>query len=164
MRKLLLIAITLLITSSVAAETMELNIGKSYSDEDKNITILKIENKKALVCINNQKGIVSLKKRVDINGVAIEFKRDYQTYGKFDIYIPNCYKCICEGDCLNTLCQDNPPEPQQIEYNQTDKKTNTEPEIIEIIEPEKISAGSIIAVILITLVAILGLYNLWKKN
>lgn len=162
MKKLILILIALLLISNVIANNVLLNIGESYSDEDKNITLLKLENKKALVCVNNQKGIIATDKRTDINGAILEMKRYYQNYAKFDIEIPNCYKCVCKDDCLNQLCgleSETPVSPH--EPNTTEPKQEIQK--IEIIEKQNISTLSIIAVILIILVALLGIYTLWKK-
>lgn len=149
--------------TSVTAEKVILKPGESYSDEDKNITLLKLENFKALVCVNNQKGIVAKDKRIDINGIIVEMTRYYRDSAKFDIEVPNCYKCECTEDCLNLLCQETQtPDNQIIDQNQ---QTNQNQEIqkIEIIESTGVSTASIIAVILIIIVALLGIYTLWKR-
>lgn len=165
MRKMLFILILLLLLSSVTAERVTLGIGESYTDEDKNITLLKIEDTKTLVCVNNQKGIVAKNKRVDINGVILETKSIYgDNTVKFDIEVPNCYKCSCIGDCLNQQCQ-NPKEleVQQIPDEPQEQNNNTPSEKIELVETPTVSILSIIAVILVILVSILGIYILWKK-
>lgn len=160
---MLLVLILLFLITSVSAEKVTLKIGESYTDEDKNITLLKIEGTKTLACVNNQKGIIAKNKRVDINGVILEIKTIYSNNSvKFDIEVPSCYKCTCTGDCLNQLCQEiQEPEPKPLTQNQ--QENNTPSEKTEIIETPNISVISIIAVILIILVSILGIYILWKK-
>lgn len=160
------VLIALLLLSAAFAEKVILETGSSHSDEGKNFTLLKIENRKALVCVNNQKGIASFGKRTDINGIIIELTKIYSNNSaKFDIEIPNCYKCQCTGDCLNLVCTEPKQaiQPAQQQQTQLTAEKQQSTQLADILEPAKISATSIIAVILIILVILLGIYVLWKK-
>lgn len=161
-KPLLYIFILFLLLSSVMAEKITLKPGESYTDEDKNMTLLKLDKLKALVCVNNQKGIVAKGKRVDINGIIVEMINYNENDAKFDIEVPNCYKCECKEECLNLVCKDPEPiEPQQI-LNETNEPQQ-EVQTIEIVEEEPIPSASIIAVILIVFVCLLGIWVLWKR-
>lgn len=162
MKKILILLVFLLILTPVFAEKMILKEGNSYSDEAKNITLLKIENNKALFCVNNEKGIIAKDKRADINGVIIEFMRNFEDKSaKFDIVVPNCYKCVCGPECSNSECVERQIEIEQQPINKTEPKS----EIIQTqtIQPSGVSVISLIAVILILLVASMGVYVLWKR-
>ena len=77
--------------------------GESYSLEGKNITLLDSVNGSMMLCINNEKFIVSKDK--SISGVFIDFRRANYEEAFFKLKYTCGKDCQCDGDeCSNNLC------------------------------------------------------------
>jgi len=91
-------------------ETVEMKEGESFEIKDKNVTLIKFdpENDKIIVCVNNEKAIVSDELDKSVNGVTIHIKSVKIDYAKIEL-TRSCTssKCSCEEtseDCSNVEC------------------------------------------------------------
>lgn len=101
-----------IILVSAKTEKTTLKIGDSLLIKGSNVTLIDTDDKedKIIVCINNQKSIVSNEKIV--NGVRVEILNVYNNYSRLRLENP-CRDCICDESCSNELCF----EKQQLECN-----------------------------------------------
>lgn len=107
MRRVLLIAIFVLSIFSVYGKTVDLDLylNQSYEGFGKNITLLNVDTKedKAVICINQQKFIISNDRSID--NILLEigsFKKDFVRMDISD----GCDRCKCETNCDNSVCFD----------------------------------------------------------
>jgi hypothetical protein len=91
-------------------ETVELKEGESFEIKDKNLTLIKFdpEDDKVIVCVNNEKAIVSDRIDKSVNGVTIHIKSVKNNYARLEL-TRRCTssKCSCEKteeDCSNVEC------------------------------------------------------------
>ena len=91
-------------------ETVELKEGESFEIKDKNLTLIKFDpdDDKIIVCVNNEKAIVSDEIDKSVNGVTIHIKSVKKDYAKLEL-TRRCTssKCSCEKtdeDCSNIEC------------------------------------------------------------
>lgn len=104
MKKLLLFLILLSALAIAEDKTIDMKINDNIQIENKNITLIDFnkDDKKAVICINNIKGIVSDEKTV--NNVFIDivsFKEDSIRIRMEAVCEENCE---CDSSCSNNQC------------------------------------------------------------
>ena len=106
MKLWLLLGIMLLILPTVyAAKVVDVTLkpGESYYLEGKNITLLDSVNGSMMLCINNERFIVSKDK--SISGVFIDFRRANYEEAFFKLKYTCGEDCQCDGnECSNNVC------------------------------------------------------------
>lgn len=116
-----LLGIVLLLLPVVyAAKTVDVTLkpGESYSLEGKNITLLGSVNGSMMLCINNEKFIVSKDK--SISEISIDFRRASYEEAFFKLKYECGKDCQCDGDeCSNNACSFGPEELNNISLNET---------------------------------------------
>ena len=112
-----LIFSVLLLASAIEARTLteEVQIGSSVTIENQKVSIVGTDTKydKAIICVNNVKGIVSRDQDRTINNVRIELRSVSQNSAKLRLE-SSCDNCIesdnavCFNECdINSDCNDN---------------------------------------------------------
>ena len=126
----LLTFLFVILTVTAATERITLNKGESLFLNQKNITLLNADfkNDNVLICVNNQKAIVSDEEMV--NGARIEIK-DVIDEGtaELEIEVESCNddSCKCTIDCTNNLCITTSSEPPEDEcYTDSDCDDNND--------------------------------------
>ena len=86
-----------------ATEFVSLDQNESFLIKDKNITLLGIsdDEKSVLVCVNNEKAILSSDKT--LNKVGLSLRKANETSARLKISY-KCPNCVCSSDCSNDLC------------------------------------------------------------
>lgn len=107
MKKLILLAILLLIIPISLAKTEKINLypGMSRLIENSNITLISLDekNNKAIVCINNEKKILTEDSDKTVGKLIINAKNIKLDYVEFELK-SDCKDCVCTSDCSNALC------------------------------------------------------------
>jgi len=103
---LLLFGVLGVLVSAVPIKDVTLEVGESFLFENKNITLIDSADESVILCINNEKFIVSKDKR--ISGVFVDYKRsdDDKATLRFK-YECNEDNCECGDECSNSLCFEN---------------------------------------------------------
>ena len=161
----LIILLLLIGLASAKTETIELGIGESSVSQDRTITLLNLNDKddKIILCINNEKNIVSDIKT--INNVFIELRKIDKDIARFKIRY-TCKNCVCDQDCNNNACLINPiieesAEEQLIEIAKTTEQE--EPIVITSRNTASFSPGAF-AFILAAIIAVIVILYLGKKK
>ena len=102
MKRLLLIFLILFLP---LASAIKVNIleNQSYSKDGRNITLLDTSKDKALICVNNEKAILSKNEPKIVNDVSLELKNIYEDKVRVEIKV-FCKDCICGDSCSNINC------------------------------------------------------------
>jgi len=110
MRKCLILLVLCMIPLIIAkTETVTLEPMESFEIKDKNITLIKLdsEDDKVVLCISNEKVIVSDTLDKSVNGVTVHIKSVKSDYAKIE-FTRTCTKdCSCEEnkeECSNIEC------------------------------------------------------------
>jgi len=161
----------ILFSISVSARSIDLITNANYQIEDKNITLLKVYEDKALVCVNGFKTIVTKNTIKKVNGVNIELKNVRDSIANFNFDYDCKGDCTCKEDCNNNPClkeiNEIVPESNIMEYDQInneiidDSVSNSEEE--GVVTNENIGLGSIVIAVLVIIVLFLGVILLWKR-
>lgn len=180
---ILMIVLLLAIVVHAKKETNTFSVGESYIFDDKNITVIQIDDDKdkVVVCVNNAKGIVDESKQ--INDVYFTIKSASGNSAKIDMtYTCNDddNDCVCRGiECSNDRCV-----PKINEVTSTDDTDNsptivkpkpTKPSIptgnsvqeVRVVRSAEKSSGSgagIVFVVLLLIVIILAILSLTIKK
>ena len=106
MMKKVMVIISFLIVISTAFALTEyptLKPGESYLIKDRNVTLIGIsyDENSILLCINNEKAIVSDSTTVNKVSVSLRSVDNAQARLKLEY---KCSNCICSNDCSNKLC------------------------------------------------------------
>ena len=180
MKKSVLLAfIVFLLAATIEARTLteEIQIGSNVTIENQKISVINVDTKydKAIICVNNVKGIVSRDQDRTINNVRIELRSVSQNSTKLRLE-SNCDNCIesdnavCFNECdINSDCNDNKETtidqclgtPRKCVYNKvTVVQEPTQPEPPEEIdikltfkEPKKENKPSSLLAILINFIS-----------
>jgi len=162
--------LSLLLVSAV--EEVSFVPGKSFQVYDKNITLIKIDDKYrvAVFCVNGVKGIVE----EDVVKVINDVKIDVIDIEKATVSTELDYmckrECECKINCDNTHCsiketvprEDLKPSPLAKEtpiiIDEREKKKDE-----TYVEPLSLGKSSLIIATLIIVVLILGLVALWRR-
>jgi len=97
----LLVFLLVLFSASALTKQTVIFQGDSYNFSDKNVTLIDIGEDIIIVCVNNQKGIVSDDEY--FNGVEFDIK-DIKTDYIDVILKTDCSDCVCDEDCMNDKC------------------------------------------------------------
>ncbi len=107
MKKLILLAILLLIIPISLAKTEKITMypGMSKVIENSNITLISLDekNNKAVVCINNEKKILTEDSDKTVGKLIINAKNIKLDYVEFELK-SDCKDCVCGPECSNALC------------------------------------------------------------
>src|SRR3989344_6686931 len=107
MKKLILLIILLLIIPISLAKTEKITLypGMSKLIENSNITLISLDekNNKAVVCINNEKKILTEDTDKTVGKLIINAKNIKLDYVEFELK-SDCKDCTCTSDCSNDLC------------------------------------------------------------
>ena len=107
MKKLILLVILLLILPISLAKTEKVTMytGMSKTIENSNITLISLDekNNKAVVCINNEKKILTENSDKTVGKLIINAKTIKLDYVEFELK-SDCKYCTCTSDCSNNLC------------------------------------------------------------
>ncbi|MEK6953103.1 MAG: hypothetical protein AABX29_08890 [Nanoarchaeota archaeon] len=170
MKRGLFILFILLFSILVSARSVDLITGSNYQIENKNITLLRVYEDKALVCVNGFKTIVTENIIKKVNEVNIELKNTRDSIANFNFDYDCKGECTCEEDCNNNPClkevSEIVPESNTIEYDQIDNIIDDSPVLNTeegIVTNESIGLGSIVIAVLVILVLFLGVVVLWKR-
>ena len=91
------------LSSAVPINDVTLNVGQSFLLDGKNITLARSSNDGTILCINNEKIIISKDKRVQ--GVFIDYRDSDYENARFKIEYDCNDDCVCDGDeCINDVC------------------------------------------------------------
>ena len=148
--------------------------GKGILIDDKNITLIKIDERteKVLFCVNGIHGIIEEERSRTINGVSIDVERVATNRVVTDIDY-KCRNCICDKECDNSACFKKVEElsfPEEEVGDEEPEETIDKIVIVkkditkEVIESADIEIQSIIIALLIVFIVILGLIVLWRKR
>src|SRR3989344_2298427 len=122
MKLWLLLGIMLLILPTVyAAKVVDVTLkpGESYYLEGKNITLLDSVNGSMMLCINNERFIVSKDK--SISGVFIDFRRANYEEAFFKLKYTCGKDCQCDGDeCSNSACSFGAEDLSNLNVNESE--------------------------------------------
>ena len=160
---LLFILLNLLV---VSATSVDLKIGESFLRDAHNITLVSINDDKAIICVNNERTIFS-EDLVKLMGEAYIEARDIRFDSvKLDVVI-DCINCRSDqtsnDKCFGSLTTE---EIEEIEQEEVPVETVDQVDIgndVEIVESEGISTQSIILSVLLIIVIILGLIVFWRN-
>src|SRR3989344_1604497 len=160
MKYMVLIFLVILLPLASAAK-ISLLINQSYTKDGRNITLLDINKDKILVCVNNEKGIVSKDKLETVNDVSIDIKNIYTDRIRAELKV-YCTDCKCNSDCNNTLCSNYDHKIQEeIKKEVTVKAIKSDTELIQV--NTSLNKSLLIALGII-IVLIIILYFLIKVN
>jgi hypothetical protein len=147
----------------VSADTVDLKIGESFLEDAHNITLVSVNQDKAIICVNNQRTIFS-EDLVKLLGEAYIEARDIRSDSvKLDVEI-DCIDCksdqISNDKCFNSLTTLELEEIEEVPVEIVDEVDTND---VEIVESEGISTQSIILALLLIIVIILGLIVFWRN-
>ncbi|MFH1209162.1 MAG: hypothetical protein V1663_00010 [archaeon] len=105
MKTVLILIVLLISLNGVYAFTEQIVIfkGDSFLMSNKNVTLIDVfeDEDTIVVCVNNQKAIVS--NGETFNGVKFDIEDIKDNY--IDVYLKTtCTDCICDENCLNDRC------------------------------------------------------------
>ena len=153
--------------------------GKSYVIDDRNITLVRLNEKDetAVFCVNGIKGIVIEDEIKSVNDVYITATRiDSLTVDTELDY--RCNDCVCGESCNNQVCfedaEEEPSDVEIIEEDETEDEVDvieddfseevSEPSEVKVIEKPNVGMIGVIFAVLIVVVIALGLFIFWKRN
>ena len=91
------------LSSAVPINDVTLDVGQSFLLDGKNITLARSSDDGTILCINNEKVIVSKDKRVQ--GIFIDYRVSDDKNARFKIEYRCNNDCVCDGDeCINDVC------------------------------------------------------------
>ena len=177
--KWIVVFLLMIVVFVVAQEQVTFVPGKSYVIDDRNITLVKSNDKEetAVFCVNGFKGIALEDKIQSVNdvyitltkveGITVDVELDYR-----------CDDCICDETCNNQQCfdteettEETPPEEEVEdvedvveEIEETDEPSLGETLETSVIEQPNVGTVSIVFAVLIIVVLALGLFIFWKRN
>lgn len=169
MKRAALFLTIILFSVFVNARSVNLIVGSNYLIEDKNITLVKVYEEKALICVNGVKTIVNedvIRKVNDVNINLIKVNVDIAT---FDFEYGCKGDCVCREDCNNIGCfkesseeiiEDGKPSETIVE---SEKQLEVPLGKKETVKNEGIGIVSVIAAVLIIVVLFLGVIMLWRR-
>ncbi|MDD5178188.1 MAG: hypothetical protein PHT54_02810 [Candidatus Nanoarchaeia archaeon] len=127
--------ILLILVPLVVAKTEYIDLEKdqSYRVSDSNITLLSVnsENDKIILCVNNNKYILSEESSRNLKNLIIDLKDIYNN-DKVRLKLESsCSNCICKEDCSNIDCygktaEEVKEEPQEEQPETEEKKIEVE--------------------------------------
>lgn len=163
--KYILIIFLVLILPLASATRINLSLNQSYSSDGRNVTLIDLSKDKALICVNNEKAIISKDKIKTVNNVNFDLKKVYHDRIIADVKV-YCKDCECTSDCNNIACVTN---PYHNEIQEEIKKENTALEIIpekttEIVSNQNTAAYSFLGAFLILVIFISGIYYLLRRR
>ncbi|MDP3919113.1 MAG: hypothetical protein Q8Q35_04405 [Nanoarchaeota archaeon] len=142
-KAVLFMFIALLLVTTIEARTLteEVQIGNSITIDNQKVSVVSVDTKsnKAIICVNNVKGIVSRDSEKTINNVRVEVRSVTSNSARLRLE-SSCNNCIetdnsiCFNECnINSDCNDNDETtidqclgtPRKCVYNKT---TVPEPE------------------------------------
>jgi len=127
-RAFLMVFLVMCVFALAKTEDIRFGVLDSYEIKDKNITVMRYDEKddKVVVCVNGVKGIISDEEDKSISGLSIHVETVKDEYAKLEITrFCEGSKCSCEdvGDeCDNTPCFDECKEDR--ECDDGDELTN----------------------------------------
>lgn len=176
MKRGLFLFFIVLFSISAYARSIDLITNSNYQIEDKNITLLRVYEDKALVCVNGFKTIVTEDVIKKVNGVNIELNSVKDNIATFNFDYSCKGECTCKEDCNNNVCFDNINEEIQeetkvVQENNApteetaleNQRVDTAKEKSEVVTNEGISITGAIAAVLIIIILFLGVIILWIK-
>ena len=165
-------------------ETNTFSVGESYVFDDKNITVIQIDEDrdKVIVCVNNAKGIVDESKQ--INDVYLTIKSASGNSAKIDMTYTcndNDDDCRCNGvECSNDRCvskvsevssspdiTDNSPtivKPKPVKPSIPTSNAVQEVRVVRSVEKSGSSGVGIVFAVLLLIVIVLAVLSLIKKK
>lgn len=136
-KAILLIVLAILLAATIEARTLteEIQVGSSVTIENQKVSIVEIDTKydKAIICVNDVKGIVSRDSDKTINNVRVELRSVSSNSAKLRLE-SDCKNCIekdnaiCFNECyIDSDCNDNNKAtidqclgtPRKCVYNET---------------------------------------------
>lgn len=142
---ILAIALFFISLSSAFAltEYTELIIGESYQIKDKNITLIGIssDEESLIVCVNNQKEILSNDKT--INEIGLHIRDTNKTSASLKITY-KCPNCICSSECSNKFCVGDKKEEKPTKTSKEKEVNGSSEKSIEQITAESIKKIKIV--------------------
>ena len=164
--KYLMLILLVLILPLASAVRVDLFLNQSYSKYDKNITLIDISKNKALVCINNEKAILSEEKPKTVNDVNFEVKQVFSDKIKVEIKVYCQENCECTDLCSNSECLEN---FNNKEIEEEIQKENVVLETlvdapVEVIQNQSPSSFNLIVAFVILLIIISAVYYLLKRR
>lgn len=107
---IILVLLMSVLTVSATTEKIDLKVGESFTIRGRNVMVLALneEDDKVVVCVNNQKAIISEEGRVGevrikiLNIVEDGFNPE-DSYARLELE-NDCRDCVCNGDCDNSQC------------------------------------------------------------
>ena len=172
MKRGLFLFFIVLFSISAYARSIDLITNSNYQIEDKNITLLRVYEDKALVCVNGFKTIVTEDVIKKVNGVNIELNSVKDNIATFNFDYSCKGECTCKEDCNNNVCFDNINEETKVvqenkiqpeETALESQRVDTAKEKREVVTNDGISITGAIAAILIIIILFLGVIILWIK-
>lgn len=166
-----------LMASLVHAADITFIAGKSYTIDDKNITLVRFDRSidKALFCVNGVKSIIDEDKTREVNGIFIRVKDV-----KLDRVIADidysCRGCVCDKNCDNSVCfKESQAIDEAFGDGTVDSAVN---EVVdadgdgivdfgadeEIIQPVDIGAQTKVIILLLIVIGVLGIIALWRMR
>ncbi len=157
---LVMLILNILLVSS-AIEKITLKPGESYSSKDKNISLVRSSENYVILCVNQQKKILTRDQWFD--NIYFDLINKDRNSVTMKINVDCKENCICNGKCDNSEClldkQTTLLEENKTENNQTTiKNTLKDQELIKpptSIEQEQDMSKTLIAVTIILILAII---------
>ncbi|MEK6936937.1 MAG: hypothetical protein AABW58_02600 [Nanoarchaeota archaeon] len=146
---------------------VNLEVSESYYSDGRNVTLLGIDkdNGKALVCVNNERAILSKDRQKTVNEVSLLVKRISKEDIRLDVKV-YCEDCECDDSCLNDRCIELGESVEE----KIEEEIQEERELMEsfqaneeVIENPGIGAGNITLALVILVLFTAGLYYLIKR-
>ena len=166
MKSLILIILVVLLPLTSAVK-VNIFLNQSYSKDGRNVTLVDLTKDKALICINNEKAIISKDKLKTIKDVSLELKNIYPDKIRVDVKV-YCKDCVCGNSCNNIDCVsfDHKDIQKDILKEETEDQINSENSIeTEVIQNNsKTNFSSLLGAIIIIVILISALYFLIKKD
>ena len=157
----------LLILPLTSATRIDLLLNKSFVNDGRNISLIDINiaKEKALICINNEKAILSKGKPKTVNNVVLELRKTYKDKINLDAKV-YCEDCECDTNCSNSDCI----TIDHIEIEREIKNENVETIVFEngkdteVIENNGLKSLNTFWAILILVCLLVLLYFLLRKR
>ncbi|MDD5331675.1 MAG: hypothetical protein PHE43_02540 [Candidatus Nanoarchaeia archaeon] len=108
MKKMIYLVLICILSSIVFAKVESIDISKdqSYLAPGHNITLLSLDSKddKVLLCVNNERIIVSTDSTKETDNLSIDLKEVYNDETARLKLETTCKSCSCDDSCSNELC------------------------------------------------------------
>ena len=161
--KYLFLIFLVLFLPLTSATKVNILVNESYSKDGRNLTLVDVSKNSALVCVNNEKAIVSKEKPKTVNDVNIDLTNIYENKIRVDIRV-YCKDCKCDSSCNNIGCLNYDHNKIQEEIEKQDTESQTKIEETEIITNKSSTNTSIFVAFFILLILSTILYYLIKRR